>query len=87
MSLILLGTKCFPYSYPLPTETHCPRCAHLVRYSYVRTRRWLTYFFIPVLPLSTTNELVCPVCAYSIKLSAAEARFARRGELKLTTEN
>ena len=86
MSLILIGTKRFRRLRALSTETQCPPCLLLVIYYYLRTRRWLTYFFIPVLPLSITHELVCPICTNSIKLSAVEARSARHGELKLKSQ-
>jgi len=85
MSLVLLGSKRFYDVRRLPTRTRCTRCRHLVTYRFVRTRRWLTYFFIPVLPLSVTDELICPVCEHSIALTAGEARAARRGELRLTS--
>ncbi len=85
MSLLLLGTKRFYDVRRLPTRTCCSRCQNLVTYRFVRTRRWLTYFFIPVLPLSTTDELLCPVCEHSIALTAGEARAARRGQLTLTS--
>ncbi len=84
MSLILIGTKRFHTVCHLTDEISCPRCHQLVIYSYVRTKRWLTYFFIPFLPLSTMNELMCPVCSNSIAISSGEARSARRGELKLS---
>ncbi len=84
MSLILIGTKHFQIVLHLTDAIYCPCCSQLVIYSYVRTRSWLTYFFIPFLPLSTTHELICPVCTNSIAISAGEARSARRGQLRLS---
>ncbi len=83
MSLLIIGTKQYQSVRALPTETQCPHCRWRVYYHFVRTRRWLTYWFIPILPLSTTAQLICPVCTNGIPLTGREARHALRGELNL----
>lgn len=87
MSVILLGVKQTHFTFPLPDDTTCPCCRNRVNYVFLHTRRWLTYWFIPFLPYASSSALVCPVCENCITLSKAEARAARRGELKLSTED
>ncbi len=38
---------------------HCPVCKSQAAYSRVGQRRWFTLFFIPVIPLSDTEEIAC----------------------------
>lgn len=44
-------------------EFHCPNCGVDRAYSLVRPRRWFTFFFIPVIPLSWGEQYVeCQSC-------------------------
>ena len=44
-------------------EFHCPRCQADTSYQLVRPRRWFTFFFIPVIPLSWGEAFVqCGRC-------------------------
>ena len=44
-------------------EFHCPRCEADTAYKLVRPRRWFTFFFIPLIPLSWGEPFVqCERC-------------------------
>jgi hypothetical protein len=42
----------------------CPRCGNRAEWGSYRLRRWVTLFFIPVVPYKTVIVEVCPVCHY-----------------------
>lgn len=49
--------------YGVVTPEYCGHCRNEARFSLVKTRRWGSLFFIPVLPLSSADYyLVCEVC-------------------------
>lgn len=87
MALILFGVKRTHASTALPSATTCPRCHNRVHYRYRHTRRWLTIWFIPILPLGSTHKLVCSICPHAIALMGREVRHARRGELRLLSDD
>jgi zinc-ribbon family len=49
----------------------CPVCKTDTNYVHLRHRRWLTFFFIPVIPLSKPFDTVaCQKCQSSIPISS-----------------
>ena len=60
--LFILGLK--PRVKTLDTgQFHCPNENGTRRYRSRRARRWVTFFFVPVIPLGTQGEWVeCDSC-------------------------
>jgi len=56
----------------------CPQCHNETFYHYFSVTRWLTLFFIPVIPYSTKHFLVCPVCTRAMPLDAAGRERAKQ---------
>ena len=53
----------------------CPVCKVNTNYIHLRHRRWMTFFFIPVIPLSKSYETVaCQKCQSSIPIEAVEGK-------------
>jgi hypothetical protein len=49
-------------------ERSCTKCARFTIQTAIETRRWLTLFFIPVIPLSGNNHVVrCNLCGLTLK--------------------
>lgn len=54
-------------------EFFCPRCAGQQAYAHKRVRRFLTLYFIPVIPLDTVSEHVqCQKCRQTFPVSALQ---------------
>ena len=49
----------------------CPQCHNQTFYRYFSVTKWMTLFFIPVIPYSVRHYLVCPVCTRVVALDAA----------------
>lgn len=48
----------------------CTKCTRPTVHTAVETRRWLTLFFIPVIPLGGNNYVVrCNLCGLTLKAS------------------
>ena len=45
----------------------CPNCGNQTEWSRLRIKKWLTLFFIPVIPYKTYDAAVCPVCKYGLE--------------------
>jgi hypothetical protein len=46
----------------------CGKCARATVQTVVETRKWLTLFFIPVIPLGGNNQVVrCNLCGLTVK--------------------
>jgi len=41
----------------------CTNCGNTTQWKVLRTRRWFTLFFIPVVPYSSSYHAICPVCS------------------------
>jgi hypothetical protein len=51
-------------------DRSCSKCARSTVQTAVQTRRWLTLFFLPVIPLSGNNRVVrCNVCGLTLTAS------------------
>ena len=55
----------------------CAACQRWRIHYGVRIKRWLTIFFIPVLPLWGDRETTCAVCLHKRKLDAPEFEALR----------
>jgi hypothetical protein len=47
----------------------CPRCHNQVLYHYVSRTRWFKLYFIPVVPLSRSHLLLCPICNHGPEIN------------------
>jgi hypothetical protein len=56
----------------------CPQCHNQTFYRYFSVTKWMTLFFIPVIPYSTKHFLVCPVCTRAVALDAAGRERAKQ---------
>lgn len=64
---------------------YCDYCGNQVWWTLVRGRKWITFFFIPLLPLGRTSHyLSCSMCGASRKIDGDLA--ARSREMLETTE-
>jgi hypothetical protein len=58
---------------------HCPNEAGDRRYQRLRARRWLTLFFIPVIPMDQRGEWVeCLGCGSTYRVDVLARSSARR---------
>jgi hypothetical protein len=49
-------------------DRQCTKCARTTIQTAVETRRWLTLFFIPVIPLGGPTRVVrCNICGLTLK--------------------
>jgi hypothetical protein len=69
----------------------CPTCVKWCPHYGVKTRRWFTLFFIPVVPLWTTRQVMCARClrkekmertAYEVSAAKAKSNAAIVEEYK-----
>ncbi len=63
----------------------CPVCQAATPFQHLRRRRWMTFFFIPIIPISSPHDIIrCQACQSSIPLdtllgeSAPPARLSRQ---------
>lgn len=55
----------------------CPHCSNTGWFHLVTMRRWLTLFFIPVIPYEQHHMLLCPTCNRGVRLVGAELKRAK----------
>jgi tellurite resistance protein len=61
-------------------EFHCPRCDGVRPYAHERIRSWFDVFFIPILPLGSSESVKCQACGatYPEDVLGHESRDPRR---------
>jgi len=61
-------------------ERPCTKCARSTVQTAVETRRWLTLFFIPVIPLGGPQRVVrCNLCGLTLKTAGdLDAQLAQK---------
>lgn len=69
-------TKDYGPAYPV----YCEHCHNDVVYHYIKARRWLTLYFLPVLPLGfASHYLACEVCGAHVDLGGwSEGKRAKQ---------
>ena len=55
----------------------CPNCHNQVFLHYVRSKKSVRLYFVPVVPYGTDNYLVCPVCSRGLQVSDTQLRHIR----------
>ena len=51
----------------------CQRCGRMAYHTLVRSRRWFSLYFIPVIPLSKTTTARCNLCGYQSQIDNNQA--------------
>ena len=51
----------------------CSQCHQVAYHAGVRTTRWITLFFLPVIPISKKTTARCGVCGFQQKLDNKDA--------------
>jgi hypothetical protein len=51
----------------------CPSCQTPAAQVIRRLRRWVTVFFVPLVPLGTNYDLTCTMCGATVSLSPRQA--------------
>ena len=54
----------------------CPNCGNSGWFQLMTVRRWFTLFFVPVVPYSRRDLLICPVCSRGVELDRARRQQA-----------
>jgi hypothetical protein len=70
------GRRTFHHAGPVLYQ-RCPHCSNSGWFHLVVVRRWLTLFFMPVIPYERQHMLICPVCNRGVHLAGAELQRAR----------
>jgi hypothetical protein len=70
------GRRTFHHAGPVLYQW-CRNCSNSNWFYLVAVRRWLTLFFIPVIPYERRHMLICPVCNRGMNLSGAELQRAK----------
>jgi hypothetical protein len=70
------GRRTFHHAGPVLYQW-CRNCSNSNWFYLVAVRRWLTLFFIPVIPYERRHMLICPVCNRGVNLSGAELQWAK----------
>ena len=47
----------------------CTKCARPTMHTAVEAKRWFTLFFVPVIPLGSTQLIRCNLCGLTLKAS------------------
>jgi hypothetical protein len=50
-------------------ERPCTKCGRPTVFTAIETKRWFTFFFIPVIPLGGNHLVKCNVCGLTLKAS------------------
>lgn len=73
--LLLFGTR--RSNKILGQANHdCPNCRRPSSFAYVKTSRWFTLFFIPVIPLGSSVLTVCGLCGFRVPTTEPAAQHA-----------
>ena len=70
------GRRTFHHAGPVLFQW-CRNCSNSNWFYLVQVRRWLTLFFIPVIPYERQHMLICPVCNRGVNLSGTELQWAK----------
>ncbi|MGE5599812.1 MAG: zinc-ribbon domain-containing protein [Bacteroidota bacterium] len=75
--LIIIGARPVVRRGEGTIRRHCPRCGDLRNFTSVTWRNWLTFFFLPVLPLGAERHgYACASCDLMMDSSTAAAEPA-----------
>jgi hypothetical protein len=66
---IIFGYRTLLKNFGEVFKNMCAHCHNEKYWVLTRTSKWFTLFFIPIVPISSTYFLSCPVCKYGTKLN------------------
>lgn len=67
---VIYGTKVFEKKLGRSkTMIRCEHCHNEAFWSYLRMRRWVTLYYIPIFPVRSHNVFRCPACNYGIEVT------------------
>ena len=46
----------------------CKHCNNKNVWPVVKDRKWFTLFFIPIIPMSATQLVICPICGSALRV-------------------
>ena len=52
------------------TKWECKKCGHFDYWPVVKDRKWFTLFWIPLIPLNATRNVVCPSCGSMLRINS-----------------
>jgi len=47
----------------------CKHCKNENYWPVVKDRKWFTLFWIPLIPLNATRNVVCPICGSTLRIN------------------
>ena len=50
-------------------ELVCRHCNNQAQWVLIKITSWFTLFFIPIIPYSSTQYLICPVCEHGVGIN------------------
>ena len=63
----------------------CPNCNNSTDFHLKRIRKWITLFFLPVIPYKTEHLLTCEICSRGMSLKGNQVQKAQK--LNQTTQD
>jgi ribosomal protein L37E len=51
----------------------CQRCGRMAFHTLVRSQRWFSLYFIPLIPMSKTTTTRCNLCGYQAQIDNNQA--------------
>lgn len=55
------------------TDYACPKCQQATAHTVVRSRRWMTLFWVPIFPITKNSIARCSACGQQSKVENAQA--------------
>lgn len=66
----LSGVKVFEKKLGISKSTiRCEHCGKEKYWEYTRYKRWISLYYIPIIPISTKKIFHCPECKYGIEVT------------------
>ena len=83
---LIIGTNPVKRSGNQVIRRQCPRCNDIRNFQEFHLRQFLSFFFIPIIPVSRINHFfTCPSCSYTISSDVAYETLITEADSK--TEN
>ena len=70
--IFIFGTSPVEKDFGPCDEVTCPHCNNTKFWSLKRTTQFISFFFIPVIPISVKRYLQCPICLITHELTKDE---------------
>lgn len=70
MFFIIWGARNTVKDFGPVLEYLCDHCNNTDYWKLIRTIRWFTLFYIPIIPYSVKYFVICPTCEYGVELDS-----------------